>query len=171
MKFQDVKLTRTEPDCFYDLTLDDDGDFQKVNSFETALLLSIFCERRASVTEVPDTFRRRGWIGNINRPVEYGSKLWLLEQARLTNATVNAARTYLEQALQWLIDFNYLDEIVVTATRNREDIIQNFVADRCLGVIVQRDLETQAILAQIVLIIEGSEELRRNVVLWENTTF
>ena len=102
MAFQDVELLHTD---YYDLVIGDDGDFVKLDSFDTALQISLIgSDRRASATEEPIPQKRRGWIGNQYQPVEYGSKLWLLYQARLTNETVNRARTYCQQALQWLVD-------------------------------------------------------------------
>ena len=168
MKFNDVLMEKND-DCLYDLVIGDDGDFEKLNSFWTAILLSVFCERRASPSEMPVIFRRRGWIGNINRPVEYGSKMWLLENRRLIQGTVNDARTYLEQCLQWLVDFDYLDQVTVSTSKDIDTILSGFVANDCLGVVVRRDLETQAMIAEIVLIVGGTEELRRNITLWQNT--
>jgi len=169
MKFNDILLEIDEETCLYDLVIEQDGDFKKTNSFITALILSFFCERRASVSEIPEVYRRRGWIGNINRLVEYGSKLWLLEQQRLTNETVNKARTYIEQALEWLVEFDYLSQVTVTSSKDIDVIRENFVASDCIGVNLERDLENQALIAQIVLTIGGSEELRRNIILWQNT--
>ncbi len=167
-KFVDVEFTLNE-DCVFDLTIDENGDFTKLNSFWTAILLSLFCERRASPTEIQQSFRRRGWIGNINAPVEYGSKLWLLENRRLILETVNDARTYTEQCLQWFVDFGYLDVVTVTTSGNIEDILENFVENRCTGALVKRDLETGALLIDIVLSIGGDTEIRRNIQLWQNT--
>lgn len=146
-KNTDIEFKQTS-EGYYDLSLDESGDFSKTNSFDTSILLSIFCERRATVTEVPISFRRRGWIGNIDRPVEYGSKVWLLEQSRLTNSTVNIARDYLRQALQWLIDFGYLKEILVET---------------------DRDLTRNALLANITLVRFDDKVEHKNFVLWENT--
>lgn len=146
MRYTDIQLQNNGD--YYDLAIGSDGDFVKTNSFDTALLLSIFCERRASETEVPEPSRRRGWIGNFNNPVEYGSKLWLLYQARLTNSTVNRARDYLQQCLQWLVDFGYLRSVVVTTERN----------DDLTGVIAQIRLERF-----------NSEVEYLNYTLWENT--
>ena len=146
-KFTDVEFTQTEAG-YYDLQLDDVGDFEKTNSFDTAILLSLFCERRASVTEVPESSRRRGWIGNIGQPVEYGSKLWLLEQARLTLSTVNAARDYLKQSLAWLVNLDYLKAVNVETSRN---------------------IETNALIAKVTLIRFDDKVETKNFVLWENT--
>lgn len=146
MRFTDVEFSKDSG--YYDLSIDDDGDLSKTNSFCTAILLSIFCERRASATEVPEGGRRRGWIGSINQPVEYGSKLWLLYQARLTNRTVNAANDYLSQGLSWLTEFDYADEIIVNTSR---------------------DIEQSRLDADIQVIVNGSVLEKRNVTLWGNT--
>lgn len=147
MRFTDIQFDPS-PNGYLDLTLDDSGDLTKLNSFDTAIQLSIFCERRASETEVPEADRRRGWIGNINQPVEYGSKLWLLYQARLTADTNNRARDYLEQALQWFVDFGYL---------------------RRFSVSTRRDFGSSAIIADITFERFNSEVEHRNFVLWDNT--
>lgn len=146
MKNTDVKLNNDKG--YHDISIGDDGDFEKTNSFDTAILLSIFCERRASVTEVAQSFRRRGWIGNIGRPVEYGSKLWLIYQARLINRTVNKARDYLEQSLEWLIDFGYIKAIQVNTIR---------------------DIENSSLLAEVKLIRFDDSVESRTYVLWDNT--
>ena len=48
----DIKLTQ-RPDLLFDVFIADDGDFELVNSFDTSLQMSIFCERRATSSEVP----------------------------------------------------------------------------------------------------------------------
>ena len=117
MAYQDVALTQTA-DGYYDLSITD-GDFTKVDNFTTAIQLSLIgSDRRASVTEEPIPQLRRGWIGNQYQPVEYGSKIWLLTQARLTNETVNRARTYCQQALDWLVSYGYAHAVSVTTERD-----------------------------------------------------
>ena len=116
MAFQDVELLHTD---YYDLVIGDDGDFVKLDSFDTALQISLIgSDRRASATEEPIPQKRRGWIGNQYQPIEYGSKLWLLYQSRLTNETVNRARNYCQQALQWIVDLGYAQSILVDTARD-----------------------------------------------------
>lgn len=114
-EFLDFKLSK--PCGYYDLVIDGDGDFEKENSFDSAIIVSLTAERRADVSESPIPQKRRGWEGNEFMPVEFGSKLWLLEQSRLTNPVLNQAEVYARQSLQWLIDFNYLKAIIVDADR------------------------------------------------------
>lgn len=147
MRYTDVALKKTSSG-YYDVSIGEDGDVVKTDSFDTALLLSIFCERRADASEVPEPQRRRGWIGNLFGAVEYGSKLWLLYQARLTVNNVNRARGYLEQALSWLVDFGYLRRVVVQT---------------------RRDLDTGSLIADIQLQRFDDKIDERSYTLWDNT--
>jgi len=147
MRYTDVALKKTSSG-YYDVSIGEDGDVVKTDSFDTALLLSIFCERRADSSEVPEPQRRRGWIGNLFGAVEYGSKLWLLYQARLTVNNVNRARGYLEQALSWLVDFGYLRRVVVQT---------------------RRDLDTGSLIADIQLQRFDDKIDERSYTLWDNT--
>lgn len=91
----------------FDISFGANGDFTLVDGFDTSIQMSILCERRADPSEVPDAIRRRGWIGNVLSDTpgfEIGSKLWLYEQSRLTNDTLNGVKDAAIQATQWLID-------------------------------------------------------------------
>lgn len=146
-KFQDVAFN--DDQGYWDLSIGSDGDFEKVESFDTAILLSaIGSNRRASETEVPTVQYREGWIGDINQPVELGSKLWLLFQARIILKTLNDARTYLSQATQWFIDYKYADKVVTTLTRDN--------AGSSVSATVQL-IRSQDVIAS------------KNFKLWENT--
>jgi phage gp46-like protein len=103
---------------YYDIYFDSDGDLAKIKGFNTALKMSLMCERRASGSEVPLPQNRRGWWGNDFLGFdnfELGSKLWLLNQARSTQNNLNNSITYSQQAFQWLVDDNYADKVVVNA--------------------------------------------------------
>ncbi|MGD8499277.1 MAG: phage GP46 family protein, partial [Phycisphaerales bacterium] len=102
----DVKLIEDDEGVF-DIALDENGDLLADYGFETTLRLSAFGRRRATEGEVPEPRYRGGWIGNLLSDIpgfEEGSKLWLLKQARLTTETANAAKSYLEEALEWLVE-------------------------------------------------------------------
>ena len=146
-KYQDLDFNQNSG--YWDLSIDSMGDFAKTNSFDTAILLSaIGSNRRASETEVPIAQYREGWIGDINQPVEYGSKLWLLFQERLTLQTMNAARTYLDQAMQSFLDYGYCTKVVTT---------------------VERNTTTNTLSAKVQLIRFQDEVSSKNFTLWENT--
>jgi phage gp46-like protein len=99
---QDVELIQI--DNVFDIQIDNEGDILTRDFFDTSLLMSIYCERRALESEVPPSQLRRGWIGNAETPdFEIGSKLWLYYQARRTADTLNGIQTALRNALSWLV--------------------------------------------------------------------
>jgi len=91
----------------FDIRFGTDGDFEKTQGFDTAIAISLFGKRRATPAEVPVATRREGWWGNLASLVEdfeNGSKLWLLQQERLTNETVNKAKDFVNKSLSWLTE-------------------------------------------------------------------
>lgn len=92
----------------YDIAVEN-GDLSGVNNFKTAIEVSLFSDARADSNEVFLPQARRGWMGDLNSRIEgqsYGSKLWLLQQERLTQTTLNKAINYARLSLQWLIEQN-----------------------------------------------------------------
>ncbi len=90
---------------FVDFTLDSSGDIATEDFFDTSIVMSLFAEKRASNSEVPESRRRRGWIGNESTPnFENGSKIWLFEQSKLTRTTLNEIETAAQDGLKWLIE-------------------------------------------------------------------
>jgi len=103
---QDAELI--EIDGTFDIQIDDEGDILTRDFFDTSLLMSVYCERRALESEMPASDQRRGWIGNQETPdFEIGSKLWLWYQARMNADTANGITTALNNALKWLVDDNF----------------------------------------------------------------
>lgn len=97
----DVKLTQDQAG-FFDLSVSGD-DFASVGGLDTALTVSLFSDGRAPAYNVQDAFRRRGWIGNLGRRRLPTSLMWLLDQSRITQAILNAAKLYVEEALRWMV--------------------------------------------------------------------
>ncbi len=100
---------------FYDIGFTDDGDIETSQSLDTAILMSIFAEQRATPSEMPESSRRRGWQGNESTPgFEMGSKLWLFEQAKITGSNLAQLGTIITNALKWMIE----DNIAISASAN-----------------------------------------------------
>lgn len=96
------------------------NDLQRDDGLETAVLLSLFADRRAESGDVlPDEqVDRRGWWADAHPVVEgdrIGSRLWLLGRSKETADIVARAEEYIREALQWLIDDLVSDRIDVTA--------------------------------------------------------
>jgi phage gp46-like protein len=107
------------------------GDIKSEDFFETAILTSLFAEKRANESEVFQSHMRRGWVGNESTPgFEIGSKLWLYEQARLTRTVLNGITTSVQDCLQWMIDDGYALSIKIEAILTATGVGINVVIQR-----------------------------------------
>lgn len=100
------------------------SDLASGNDLQTAVLISLFSDRIALADDItPDgTADRRGWWAD-DAALPIGSRLWLLERAKLTTDTLQAARDYITEALQWLIDAGAVDRIEVLTERTRAGLL------------------------------------------------
>jgi phage gp46-like protein len=98
-----------------------DGDIASDRGMYTAIVLSLFTDRRAATDDVPPSGNPqdlRGWWADefAAAPGDlYGSRLWLLDRSTLTNQTALLAQSYAEEALQWMVDDGAVASIPVTA--------------------------------------------------------
>jgi phage gp46-like protein len=122
---------------YIDLNLTGEGDLETTTGLDTTLMMSIFCERRATADEVLKPSRRRGWWGNELNDVpgfEQGSKFWLLEQARLSRENVAAGRDFVSQGIEWMDEDNVINGSEVTTTREGETLNLNIRVGQESGV-------------------------------------
>jgi len=143
----DAVLTIDPTTGLYDISFDSDGDILTRDFFDTSLLMSLFCERRADSSEVVIPELRRGWIGSVHAEFENGSKIWLLEQARLTKSNLNTLENEAAKALEWLVSDGFavsIGPIVASATNGK--VILDITINR-----------------------SKSRTERRHFVLWQNT--
>lgn len=88
----------------------------------TAVLVSIFTDRRAEADDpldpLADDGDRRGWVGDLlEEPGDrWGSRLWLLARAKLTEETRLLVEQYVAESLSWAIDKGVADRVDVKAT-------------------------------------------------------
>lgn len=83
-----------------------------------AVVISLFTHRRADPDDNADV--PMGWWGDTWPMVandRYGSKLWLLQRSKLTNALVNTVRTYIRESLQWMLDDGVVSRIDIDIQR------------------------------------------------------
>ena len=107
------------------------GDWQRAggslasgNDIVTSVLISLFTDRVATPDDtVPDATRRlrdpRGWWADES----IGSRLWLIDRAKRTPATLQRAQAYIVEALQWLVDDGVASRIEVTTEWTRQDTL------------------------------------------------
>jgi phage gp46-like protein len=103
----------------FDLVIEK-NDVAVDDGLETAVLVSLFTDRRAEETDqLPDgeTSRRGSWIDAF--PVvpndHFGSRLWLLGREKQQQSVLDRARAYALEALQWLIEDKIAQKVEVTA--------------------------------------------------------
>ncbi len=105
----DIRLARLDPKSFdyiCDLQIVD-GDLDATDPLTSAVMLSIFTDRRAQSDDaLMSDESPRGWWGDTYAQVSgdlMGSRLWLLRRSKQTTQTLSAAREYVAEALSWLV--------------------------------------------------------------------
>lgn len=101
-----------------------DLDLASDRGLMTAVILSLFTDRRAETDDVPpsgDARDRRGWWADQFAAVtgdRIGSRLWLLDRAKNSNETKLRAEEYAREALAWLIEDRVVSriDVVIEAT-------------------------------------------------------
>jgi phage gp46-like protein len=120
----DIKLRVSAANGLFpliDLSVEN-GDLSPESGLETALILSLFLDRRALADDtLPDeTGDRRGWsldqYGDLEGD-QYGSRQWLLARSRDLDNIAARAKIYSEEAVQWLVDDGVADRVEVAVER------------------------------------------------------
>lgn len=111
---------------------------------------SIFSWARAQPGDVLPSTRdgkrdRRGWwceAQSGDYPIDaFGSRLWLLERAKLTSETVRLARSYIEEALAWLVEDGIAEAVAVEVQRQgRGGLSMAVTVTRGTGSLAAEDL-------------------------------
>lgn len=110
-----------------DLTMID-SDLASDTGMETAVLLSLFTDRRAEDDDTPpsgDEEDRRGWWADQFAPVEgdrFGSRLWLLDRSKRTEEVRRRAEEYVREALAWMIEDHVAESIDVATELTTTEI-------------------------------------------------
>lgn len=100
----------------FDIVLEN-GDLADEDGFDTAIYISLFTDALAPAAIVLKPENRRGWIGNVVSPVidrDLGGLLWLTEQSRLNQNTLNEAVSHARQALNWFVEDELAEKIEVS---------------------------------------------------------
>lgn len=113
--FTDLKLGMVAFSQF-DLLFSD--DLITESTLETAIIISLYTDARHE--------GQRGWWGDDyredNTPKIAESLLWTLLGQPTTDENVRLGKEYAEDALQWLIDFNYLKSFTVHTEHQKRNL-------------------------------------------------
>ena len=83
------------------------ADLAADDGLATAVLVSLFSDRRAEADELPPgDSDRRGWWGDgvVDDNDRIGSKLWLLRRRKREPSLPDEAAATAREALQWMLD-------------------------------------------------------------------
>lgn len=88
-----------------------------------AVMISLFSWARAHDDDQVDGSRRHGFWGDAYADAGEvtGSRLWLLCRQKITPTTIERARQYAAEALEWLVSDGVADAVEVTAERGALD--------------------------------------------------
>jgi phage gp46-like protein len=127
IKLGDLALTWSVATGDADLSIIDD-DLASDRGLETAVLLSLFTDRRSEDDDKPpsgDPNDRRGWWADQFAVVEgdqIGSRLWLLDRSVITGETARRAEEYVREALAWMIEDRVVSSIGVEIETTKKDL-------------------------------------------------
>lgn len=103
-----------------------DGDLGVDAGLTTAVILSLFCDRRADADDEPpsgDPTDRRGYWADEFAEVagdRWGSRLWLLDRAKNTREFQLRSVEYAKEALAWMVEDKVVSEVSVTIETSRD---------------------------------------------------
>jgi len=89
------------------------------SGLDTAIIISLFSDRRAEDGDLTAGESRRGWWGDTYAVTEgdkIGSRLWLLSREKQLPQVVARAEEYAAEALAWLIEDGIAGRVDVTAS-------------------------------------------------------
>lgn len=115
---QDVRLIEIATGVF-DLVVVD-SVLDTVDGFETAIMVSLLSDARASAANVLTPSKRRGWVANIltaDTGRQYGSRLWTFHQARLTPGILNDISIAAQESLNWMVQDGIAKSVSTTAVK------------------------------------------------------
>lgn len=94
------------------------SDYERDEGLYTSVILSLFCNAYVTDDELETLSQRvnSGFWGDQISQYEgdiYGSKLWLLERAKLTSDIIETTKIYIYESLEWMITDGVAEDIVV----------------------------------------------------------
>jgi phage gp46-like protein len=111
-----------------------DNDLKNDEGIWTAVTISLLTDARAdSDDQLPPGAQNRGFFGDVLLGVSLGSKLWLLERAKLTRDTLNLAREYAYESLIWMIEEGAADDVIVASSAVAGTLVLDITIERIDG--------------------------------------
>jgi len=117
---QDIKLIHNGR--FW--TLDtENGDLAKTDSLDTAVYMSVLCEKKADKNKVANPLLRRGHFSTLFYNYEVGSFLWFYAyQKNITTQTLELIKKTITEGLKWFLDDKIMTKTEVLAKKKENGI-------------------------------------------------
>lgn len=89
------------------------GDLISGDDLQSAIIISLFTDRRAHNDDDYEDEHRRGWWADTGTDGFIGSRLWLLRRQKLTTKVARKAEDYVREALAWMITDGVVPDIQI----------------------------------------------------------
>ena len=113
----DFKLSQNKG--YWDLSVEN-GDIAKTDSLDTAVYMSVFCEKRSDKVSEP-TLRRGHFTNQFNKVAGYqiGSLLWFYtNQAKQTESNLASIEKTVNDGLRWFVEDGIMSKTNVKAKKS-----------------------------------------------------
>lgn len=104
----------------FDLVVNNKDEIELEEGLETAVAMSLWTNKRVDLSQQPRLMvDRMGWWGDQTSDIEgdeIGSRLWLLDRAKVTTENLRRSENYSLECLQWMIDDGITDSITVNSS-------------------------------------------------------
>lgn len=100
--FADIKMAKN----IADISIGED-DINQESGLRTAIMVSLFTDRRANPDDIIEDEDHRGWWADAYSEIPgdlIGSRLWQLKRRKLTPDVLQDAKTFAMEATTWLIE-------------------------------------------------------------------
>ena len=99
----------------------------KQDNLISAVIISLFTDARANDEEFKEVqdweLSKRGYWADQLDGVKTGSKLWLLKRAPRDQDTLEKAKSYTKESLNWLLEDGLAESLEVVSNYEQEDLL------------------------------------------------
>jgi len=114
------------------------GDFAIGDDLSTAVLVSIFSDRRATDAELDaladgatkPTTNKGIWIDTYREGIQYGSGIWLILRGKKLPETLSRAEEYVNESLAWMTADGVAQTVEAEASFNEDRMLLSITITR-----------------------------------------
>lgn len=121
-----IKLEYNNDEQLSDLRRTDSLNLETDGGLQTAVTISLFSDARAADDDKLEAgVDARGWWGHsfLTGSRQLGSRLWLIQRSKASADTLNKAKSWAEEALQWLVDERVAETVTAKVEKLKADVL------------------------------------------------